>query len=64
VRRPTALAGLALAAAAAFGPLPSASAQCTDLSALGLSECASLCPHVVGRLVNDLTHPGFLSCTL
>lgn len=64
MRRNVALAGVAIAAAAAFAPLPTASAQCTDLSALGLSECASLCPGLVVSVANEVFGDGFLACTM
>ena len=64
MRKKIAFAGLGLAAAATFAPLTAASASCTDLSAVGGPSCASLCPGAVVTLVNKLTQPGFLACTM
>lgn len=47
MRKKLALTLAGLAAAAAVAPIASASASCVNLSAIGGSRCASLCPKVV-----------------
>ncbi len=64
MRRNVALAGVAIAAATAFAPLPSASASCTDLSWIGGPSCFMVCPKVLLDLTDRYVNEGFLRCTM
>lgn len=64
MRRTIALTIAGVAAAAAFVPLPSASAVCwPDLSSVGVTGCFG-CPHAVPALVKNVTGYDLIQCQL